>query len=110
MWDKLKQPEFTTFRFPRQDKDWQLGEIAQVVFKPRTKERQILGNAQIINKETRDMNRQRDNQMEWEAQADGFANAFEMWLWLKKAHGDRYESEPMNKLTLRWRFKPVKEG
>lgn len=100
-WDKLQRPEFTTFRFPRRDRDWEQDEIVQVVIKPRTKERQIIGNAQIIRKESRDMNRRRDNQMEWEAQEDGFANAFEMWLWLKKTHGDRYKNEPMNKLTLR---------
>lgn len=36
-WAKLDNPEFTTFRFPRKDKDWQIGETVKIVIKPRSK-------------------------------------------------------------------------
>lgn len=94
-WGKLQQPEFTTFRFPRKDRDWVVGEKVQIVYKPRRKgggER--LGIARINYKEfvrVKDIT-------EGEAIKDGFHNALEMWLWLKKPKGN----EPMNKLTLRW--------
>ena len=101
MWDKLKQPEFTTFRFQRRDKDWEVSEEVQIVYKPRSKNRQILGMARIITKEERKLycynNRDDD-----EARQDGFANKHEMLLWLTKAHGERWQYEEMNRLTLRW--------
>jgi len=49
-WTKLNQDEFTTFRLPRKDKDWQLEEVVQVVFHPRHKDREVLSIAQIIEK------------------------------------------------------------
>ncbi len=51
-WSKLSQPTFTTFRVERKDKDWFTGESVRVVVQPRTKGREPLGIAQIINKET----------------------------------------------------------
>ncbi len=48
MWLKLKSPVFTTFRFPRKDKDWQVGEIVQVYFKNRSPDRKKLGEVEII--------------------------------------------------------------
>ena len=107
-WDKLKQPEFTTFRFPRKDRDWEVGELVQVVYKPRSKEWEQLGLARIANKE------QRNIAPDWgqddlpmvtndEAIKDGFANWGEMFDWLAKTHElHRLATEPMNKLTLRW--------
>ena len=100
-WDKLKQPEFTTFRFPRKDKDWQVGEIVQITYKPRSNSRKILGTARIIAKEERRLycynNREDD-----EARQDGFSNKHEMLLWINKIHGDRWQYKAMNRLTLRW--------
>lgn len=113
MWPKLNKLEFTTFRFSRRDKDWQVGEIVKVVYKPRSRSRQLLGEAQIIGKESRRIDRYRGSPSipyggfvtEEEAIKDGFASSKEMLSWLEKAHGKdgRWTSgEPMNKLTLRW--------
>jgi len=108
-WEKLNQDEFTTFRFCRKDRDWEVGELAQVVYKPRRKgggER--LGLAQIISKEPRNLG------PDWgqdglpmittdEAIEDGFANWGEMFDWLGKVYElHRLAMEPMNKLTIAW--------
>lgn len=42
MWDKLQDDEFTTFRFPRKDKDWYKNEKVQVYYKNRSPHRQSL--------------------------------------------------------------------
>jgi len=48
-WAKLNNKLlFTTFRFPRKDKDWEIEEVVQIVYKPRSKEREPLGIARII--------------------------------------------------------------
>jgi hypothetical protein len=113
-WDKLNQREFTTFRFPRKDRDWQVGEVVQIVYKPRSKEREILGIAEIISKEPRAMAWHGDKTREIkvtneEAIADGFTGDivksayFNMWEFLWEYYGgERLLSEPMNKLTLKW--------
>ena len=54
-WPKLLNQEFTTFRFPRKDRNWEVGERVQVYYKNRTPEREKLGEAEIINKEKRAM-------------------------------------------------------
>ena len=93
-WDKLQEPEFTTFRFARRDRDWEVGEVVQIVYKSRSKNREPLGIARINYKEfvrIKDIT-------EDEAIKDGFHNALEMWIYLKKPK----VSEPINKLTLRW--------
>ena len=98
-WGKLQQDEFTTFRLKRKDKDWQFGETVQIFFKPRSKYRRKLGEAEIIRKELRPvlaMNGLTDA----EAVEDGFANRDAMLRFLVKAHGSL--PELMNKLTLRW--------
>lgn len=63
-WPKLNKPwfardihTFTTFRYPRRDRDWQVEEVVQVVEKPRTKERKELGIARIIRIERKDMSK-----------------------------------------------------
>ena len=63
-WDKLNKPwyardihTFTTFRYPRRDRDWEVEEVVQVVYKPRTKEHEPLGIARIIRKEERDLSK-----------------------------------------------------
>lgn len=107
-WQKLSNPEFTTFRFTRKDRDWWTGEIAQIVYKPRSKEREILGIAQIVKKETRRIFKVKqlyghkllDTR---EARKDGFMGWGDMALWLTKTYGHkRLGNEVMNKLTLRW--------
>lgn len=97
-WDKLKQGEFTTFRFPRRDRDWEVGEVVQVVYKPRRKEGgESLGIAEIISKESR-LGAEDDA----EAQADGFIGVRDMERWMVKTYGVSRTWEPMNKLTLKW--------
>ncbi len=70
------------------------GEVVQIVYKPRTKEREILGVAHIISKEYGKV----EEITEDEAKRDGFSSALEMWLWLKKPNGN----DLIHKLTLRW--------
>lgn len=109
---KLQQPEFTTFRFTRRDRDWQVGELVQVIIKPRSKGGgEKLGIAEIVGKERRWVNGLRfvlhvNTHIETvevgEAKADGFASSTEMIMYMRKAYGDKILAEPMNKLTLRW--------
>lgn len=47
-WDKLNQSEFTTYRYPRKDRDWALYEEVKIVYKGRTKDKKVLGYAWII--------------------------------------------------------------
>ncbi len=61
-WDKLNKQwfqrdihTFTTFRYPRRDRDWEVEEIVQVVYKPRSKEREPLGIARIIRKQEKNL-------------------------------------------------------
>lgn len=114
-WVKLGQPVFTTFRFARKDKDWQVGEVVQVVYKPRSKQRQVLGVAEIISKDRRWVLNAEDDDLklyadyfavkavtEDEAIEDGFKDRADMVKWIGRAHRLRNLLEPMNKLTLRW--------
>jgi len=96
-WDKLTLPEFTTFRVPRRDTDWFVGEKVQVVYRPRSKDRKPLFLAEIVTKEPKTFK----GVTEFEAIADGFANSMEMWNYLKKAHKDFTIETPLNKLTLK---------
>jgi len=64
-WDKLNKQwfardlhTFTTFRYPRRDRDWEVEEVVQVVYKPRSKEREPLGIARIIRKQPKDMSKE----------------------------------------------------
>lgn len=105
-WGKLKDPRFTTFRLPRRDKDWQEGEVVQVVYKPRTKEREVLGIATIVKKEfKRYFNTQKlgTEITTQEAIEDGFIGVGDMILWMLKTHGSRVRHEPLNKLTVEWK-------
>ena len=96
-WDKLKQAEFTTFRFPRKDKDWAVDEIVQVFFKNRSPQREKIGVALIVGKEIR-LGPKDDK----EAQDDGFIDCEDMLRWMVKTYGESKTWKPMNKLTLRW--------
>ena len=100
-WEKLSQPEFTTFRFIRKDRDWEIGEVVQVVYKPRQKGGgELMGVAEIIALKAR-ANMQYIS--ESEVRADGFESYDAMDLWMEKMYGyRRWNFEPMNKLTLRW--------
>ena len=97
-WPKLEKWEFTTFRFPRQDKDWYEGEIVQVVYRPRGKNRKALGVARIVSVHRRLMWRITRG----EAIQDGFSCQAEMRRWLEVASKDRPHGETMSKLTLQW--------
>lgn len=113
-WDKLNYPVFTTFRFPRRDKDWFVGELVQIVYKPRSKQREVLGFAEIERREPRAMAWHGDKTglpkvHNEEAIEDGFRGEgtkvayFLMWEFLFGAYGgERLLNEPMNKLMLRW--------
>lgn len=111
-WDKLQRARWTTFRFPRRDKDWEVNESAQIVVKPRTKTRKYLGIAEIISKEPRNFMKHAVATIlsvsEAEAQEDGFINLADMILWMHKQHGDRIFKESMNKLALEWRGRRLK--
>jgi len=106
-WPKLNRDKFTTFRYPRRDKDWYIGEKVQVVIKPRSKDKVWLGVAEIIAKEKRNvgwirMNGIRNLAFE-EAIDDGFRSRSHMTGWLYNLYGDRILVEPMNKLILAWK-------
>jgi hypothetical protein len=111
-WPKLQQGVFTTFRFKRRDKDWEVGEVVQVVYKPRQKGGgEKLGTAKIIDKGKR---RVCPNMMgapisnsipivsSQEAVEDGFLSRASMVLWISRHHKGRNYREPMNKLILQW--------
>lgn len=107
-WDKFKQGYFTTFRFPRKDKDWQVGELVQIVIHPRSKDRKILGTAEIIEKLPRTISNVfyftfTPKVLESEAIADGFKSKEDMITWVDKTYKGRQLIKPMNKLTLEWR-------
>lgn len=123
-WPKLKQETFTTFRFPRKDKDWQMEEVVKVVYKPRTKERKVLGVARIIRKQPKDLNKRfnyytglgnfyQKNEADCvtpeEAENDGFTGRngggdTEKFLkFFQETYGySRCRDEKINKLTLYW--------
>jgi len=105
-WAKLEQKEFSTFRLRRRDRDWQDGELVQVVYKPRSKSRERLGIAEIISKEPRCLLTGAVLHCRrvtfGEAIEDGFSSLTDMENWMLYAHGDRAKKEPLNKLTLRW--------
>jgi hypothetical protein len=97
-WSKLQDPEFTTFRIPRKDRDWQVEEIVQLYFQPRSPKRKYLGKARIISK-TATIIASITNA---EAIKDGFlAGKEEMLQFMTKAHKGLKLSDSINKLTLR---------
>ena len=108
MWAKLNQPEFTTFRFPRKDTDWHIGERVQVVYRPRTKGRKPLFIADIANVETKAFDPAFAPMItNDEAKDDGFDGVVVMLAWLLKTHGHFSASQILNKITLRRVAKPV---
>ncbi len=108
MWDKLNQRQFTTFRFPRKDTDWHIGERVQVVYRPRSKNRKFLFLADIVNVEARSFDPTFAPRItDAEAIADGFSGILSMHAWLTNSHGDFDSSKVFNKLTLIKVDKPV---
>lgn len=120
-WCKLNNLLWTTYRFPRHDKDWQVEEVVQVVYKPRSKDREPLGIARIIRKEPKDLNKRwqywpsqafpntPDMIKPNEAEEDGFTGShgggdFEkMRRYFIETYGyTRCSKELINKLTLYW--------
>jgi len=111
-WVKLEQPEFTTFRYRRGDRDWGIGEIVQVYYKNRSPKREFLGIAEIIGKELRELDPFfTDGKIvesidvplttDEEAIGDGFENREDMVKYMEKQYGLNYISL-FNKLTLKW--------
>ena len=110
-WPKLYKNSddlFTTFRCPRADKDWAVGELVQIVYKPRSKEREKLGIVRIEVKELKSffwMIPYKVDQIvtrvtNKEAIEDGFDDLKDMWRYVSKInHGDIHL---FNKLTLCW--------
>jgi len=114
-WPKLEKSNFTTFRFARKDRDWQVGEEVQIIYKPRSKEREISGYARIVNITLRNFVSPysifggsviTSN----EARKDGFASYVDMKDWFYKQYGDRIFNESLNKLTLTWVMKLTSKG
>jgi len=104
-WDKLNQHEFTTFRYPRGDKDWYVGEVVQVFYKSRSPQREKLGIAEIIGKERRELDPNFESitpvVTHAEAREDGFIDRGDMVVFMQKQYGLNYISL-FNKLTLKW--------
>lgn len=104
-WPKLKKPRWSTFRLERRDWPWEVGEVVQVVYKTRSKEREVLGVAKIVEKEPKRFFEGQPGGAEittQEAIEDGFISVGDMMLWMLKAHGSRVRREPLNKLTVEW--------
>ena len=98
-WPKLSQPSFTTFRFPRQDKDWEIGETIRIVYKARTRGRETLGEAIIVNKEKRYL----AGITSEEAIEDGFPEGLaQMQRWLLSVYDAVQVRNLLHKLTLEW--------
>ena len=119
-WPKLKNDLWTTYRFPRKDRDWGIEEVVQVVYKPRSKEREVIGIARIIRKEPKDLNKQYfyypgigdyntpETITPSEAEEDGFTGMHgggdteKMRRWFIDTYGYSKCKELINKLTLYW--------
>ncbi len=101
-WDKLNLAVFTTCRFPRKDKDWFVGEIVQIVYKNRSKDREILACAEITNKDAKTFSLGGVNSFtDAEAKDDGFVSHHDMRYWFLKTYGNHIYDKPINKLTLK---------
>ncbi len=118
-WGKLRDTLFTTYRFPRKDKDWQIEEVVRCIYKPRSKEREVLGIARIIRKQSKDLNKRWQQYYPTpnypntpdiitpnEAEADGFTGMHgggdteKMRKFFIDTYGYKKCEEPINKLTL----------
>ncbi len=116
-WPKLNNSLlFTSFRYARRDKDWQVEEVVRVCYRTRFPDREELGVARIIRIDERDMSKRwspyathlrpntEDTIPPWEAAEDGFygmhgsGNVEKMREFIRQpGRGDI-----VNKLTLYW--------
>jgi len=121
-WAKLNNPIlFTTFRYPRKDKDWEVEEVVQIFFRTRSKEREELGIARIIRKEVKDTSKEYhygsslyptatlDIITPEEAKEDGFTGMHgggdieKLKDFLRESAGiEFYRQRLINKMTLYW--------
>jgi hypothetical protein len=109
-WPKLQQELFTTCRFPRKDRDWTVSEVVQIVYHPRSKDREILAFAQIVDKEPKTLLGKLPNSFtDKEAQEDGFNDWPDMENWLAKIYG-KWRPTDINKLTLKVVRRACKEA
>lgn len=102
-WDKLYTPEFTTFRFKRKDKPLEVGELVQIVYHPRSKDREIIGKA-LIKRIDAYCFRPTIGYLypsDEDAIADGFDGLDEMIDWFTDTYGERINQETMFKITLK---------
>ena len=104
----MSNPEFSTFRYPRGDKDWYVGEQVQVFFNSRSPQREKLGIAQLIMIEDRELDPWSSKQSvialitDKEAFEDGFPGGrMEMIEYMEKTYGCDYISR-FHKIILRW--------
>ena len=113
MWAKLDGDTLTTFRFERKDRDWEVGEQVQMVFKARSPQRRVLGVAEIVDKTPRWVMNHPPGLgyagyfntplvTEEEAVADGFSSREEMVKFIRKERRMLCVIKPLNKLTVRW--------
>ncbi len=111
-WEKLDKPQFTTFRYPRGDRDWEEDEQVQVVIPARQKGGgQKLGIAKIVGKVARELdpiyyamtrNECPPLVTDEEAREDGFYDLEDMNAWLEDTYGKLDYIPRMNKLNLKW--------
>ena len=98
---KLAGLSFTTFRLPRKDKQIFVGEILQVVVKPRTKGRLYLGEARVLSIEEKHNQEYGDTGIsDTEAQKDGLEDSWKLRHYLFHRRG---ATPPLAyKITLEW--------
>jgi len=102
-WAKLQSDSFTTFRFPRKDTDWKVGETVQIVYHPRSNvDREVMGQARIVLKEAYLLKPTIGYHYptEEDAEADGFECLDEMLDWFYETYGEQIFTRSINKLTL----------
>jgi hypothetical protein len=107
-WSKLyREGEFTTYRFTRKDRLLKVGEVVQIVYKTRSQDREVIGQAKIIRIEEYHFNPTKCSYgfrypTDAEAQADGFQTIEDMLEWFFKTYGQRIFTESINKITLEY--------
>jgi hypothetical protein len=104
--DKMSRPEFTTFRWPRRDnKDYQMGELLQVVIKPRSEARKPLGIVAVVGREELDPYWKEGGITDEMARQDGFFYATELVTYLYKKRDYRNYPPKVYRYTLIWIYR-----
>jgi len=103
---KLWLPCWVDFRLQRRDKDRQILEQVTVVINARSKYREELGIARLIQKDQRKLPgcefMVAPLVTEGEAIEDGFDSLYQMTEWFYHQYGVRPQIEPLYKYTLEW--------